>query len=33
VLEDGDAGGGADGPLRRLAVRLNPKELGRFESL
>ena len=33
VLEDGDAGSGADGPLRRLAVRLNPKEFGRFEAL
>jgi len=33
VLEDGDAGTGSDGPLRRLAVRLNPKELGRFEAL
>jgi GTP-binding protein HflX len=33
VLEESDAGAGADGPLRRLAVRLNPKELGRFETL
>ncbi|MCB2087457.1 MAG: GTPase HflX [Sphingomonadaceae bacterium] len=33
VLEDGDAGEGPDGPLRRLIVRLNPKELGQFETL
>ena len=33
VLEEQDAGAGQDGPLRRLAVRLNPKELGQFESL
>jgi GTPase len=33
VLEDSDAGTGSDGPLRRLAVRLNPKELGQFEAL
>ncbi len=33
VLEESDAGTGSDGPLRRLAVRLNPKELGRFETL
>lgn len=33
VLEESDAGTGADGPLRRLAVRLNPKELGQFEAL
>ncbi len=33
VLEESDAGTGADGPLRRLAVRLNPKELGQFETL
>jgi GTP-binding protein HflX len=33
VLEEGDAGAGPDGPLRRLAVRLNPKELGQFETL
>ncbi len=33
VLEESDAGAGADGPLRRLAVRLNRKERGRFETL
>jgi GTP-binding protein HflX len=33
VLEEGDAGSGAQGPLRRLVVRLNAKELGQFETL
>lgn len=33
VLEEHEAGNGADGPLRRLAVRLNPKELGQYEAL
>jgi GTP-binding protein HflX len=33
VLEEEEAGTGPDGPLRRLAVRLNPKELGQFETL
>ena len=33
VLEEVDAGQGEHGPLRRLVVRLNPKELGQFESL
>ena len=33
VLEEEEAGTGTDGPLRRLAVRLNPKELGQFETL
>ncbi len=33
VIEDEDAGQGDSGPLRRIAVRLNPKELGQFESL
>ena len=33
VLEEEEAGSGSDGPLRRLAVRLNPKELGQFETL
>ena len=33
VLDEEEAGAGADGPLRRLAVRLNPKELGQFEAL
>lgn len=33
VLEEADAGEGGEGPLRRLTVRLNPKELGRYSSL
>ena len=33
VLTEEEAGAGPDGPLRRLAVRLNPKELGQFETL
>ncbi|QFT77924.1 GTPase HflX [Erythrobacter sp. THAF29] len=33
VLQDEDAGEGGQGPLRRLTVRLNPKELGQFSSL
>lgn len=33
VLEETDAGHGPDGPLRRLTVRLNPKEFGQFETL
>jgi GTP-binding protein HflX len=33
VLEEDEAGAGPDGPLRRLAVKLNPKELGQFETL
>lgn len=33
VLEESDAGAGETGPLRRLTVRLNPKELGQFETL
>ncbi|GGD92553.1 GTPase HflX [Tsuneonella deserti] len=33
VLEEEDAGAGPDGPLRRLAVRLNPKEMGQYEAL
>ncbi len=33
VLADEDAGEGEDGPLRRLTVRLNPKELGQYSSL
>ena len=33
VLAEEEAGAGPDGPLRRLAVRLNPKELGQFETL
>jgi GTP-binding protein HflX len=33
VLDESDAGAGPDGPLRRLAVRLTPKERGQFETL
>lgn len=33
VLGDEDGGNGETGPMRRLTVRLNPKELGRFASL
>jgi len=33
VLGEEEAGEGDDGPLRRIAVRLTDKELGRFESL
>lgn len=33
VLDEEDAGEGDDGPLRRLTVRLNPKELGQYSSL
>ncbi|MAM38929.1 MAG: GTPase HflX [Erythrobacter sp.] len=33
VLEETDAGEGEEGPLRRFIVRLNPKELGQFETL
>jgi GTP-binding protein HflX len=33
VLEEAEAGAGADGPMRMLTVRLNPKELGQFETL
>ena len=33
VLEEADAGEGEEGPLRRFIVRLNPKELGQFETL
>lgn len=33
VLAEDDAGAGEDGPLRRLTVRLNPKELGQYETL
>ena len=33
VLSDEDAGDGEDGPMRRLTVRLNPKELGQYSSL
>jgi len=33
VLAVEDGGEGADGPMRRVTVRLNPKELGQFSSL
>ncbi len=33
VVEEEDAGEGEQGPLRRLKVRLTPKELGRFSRL
>ena len=33
VLGEEDAGEGDDGPMRRLTVRLNPKELGQYSSL
>ncbi|MHA7818362.1 MAG: GTPase HflX [Erythrobacter sp.] len=33
VLGDEDAGEGENGPLRRLTVRLNPKELGQYSAL
>ena len=33
VLAEEDAGSGDEGPMRRLTVRLNPKELGQFASL
>lgn len=33
VLADEEAGEGGQGPLRRLSVRLNPKQLGQFEQL
>lgn len=33
VVEEADAGEGDDGPLRRLTVRLNPKELGQYSTL
>jgi GTP-binding protein HflX len=33
VLAEEEAGEGADGPLRRIEVRLTDKELGRFEAL
>ncbi|TMM49926.1 GTPase HflX [Qipengyuania marisflavi] len=33
VITNEDAGEGDDGPVRRISVRLNPKELGQFENL
>ena len=33
VLAEDEAGDSNEGPMRRLTVRLNPKELGQFASL
>lgn len=33
ILSEDDAGEGEHGPLRRLTVRLNPKEFGQYQSL
>jgi GTP-binding protein HflX len=33
VLRDEDAGEGESGPMKRMTVRLNPKELGQFSAL
>ncbi|MCA0977511.1 GTPase HflX [Qipengyuania flava] len=33
VLEENDAGESEEGPIRRFVVRLNPKEVGQFETL
>jgi GTP-binding protein HflX len=33
VVEEGEGGEGAEGPLRRLSVRLTPRELGRYVRL
>ena len=33
VLGDEDAGEGDEGPLRRIEVRLTPREIGRFAAL
>lgn len=33
VIEEQEAGEGDEGPMRKLTVRLNPKELGQFETL
>ncbi len=33
ILSEDDAGEGEQGPLRRLTVRLNPKEFGQYQSL
>jgi GTP-binding protein HflX len=33
MIADEDGGEGENGPLRRISVRLSPKELGRFETL
>lgn len=33
ILADEDAGEGDDGPMRRLTVRLNPKEFGQYQTL
>jgi GTP-binding protein HflX len=33
IISEEDAGEGQAGPLRRVTVRLNPKELGQFATL
>ena len=33
VIVDEDGGEGEEGPLRRMTVRLNPKEMGQYETL
>lgn len=33
VVDDQEAGEGDDGPMRRMTVRLNPKEMGQYSSL
>jgi GTPase len=33
IIEEADAGEGEEGPMRRVTVRLNPKELGQFATL
>jgi GTP-binding protein HflX len=33
VLGEEDAGEGENGPMKRVTVRLNPKELGQYETL
>jgi len=33
VIEEEDAGEGEDGPMRRMTVRLNPKEMGQYSTL
>lgn len=33
VIADEDAGEGEEGPMRRMTVRLNPKEMGQYTSL
>jgi GTPase len=33
IIDEADAGEGEEGPMRRVTVRLNPKELGQFTTL